>query len=220
MGAKISGVGTDRISIDGVKKLNASVHSVIGDRIETGTYIIGALSSGGMLKINGISNNVMRNVTNELKKIGAKITASENALIVYPSDLRPFKLSTGPYPQFPTDLQPQMTLLACHVNGHSEITETVFEQRFGHVDELKKMGADISVDKNKIEVMPSKLHGAKLVGNDLRETATILFAAATADGPSEIEKFEIIFRGYENIYKKLKDIGIDFEILKIDREVS
>jgi UDP-N-acetylglucosamine 1-carboxyvinyltransferase len=220
MGAKISGVGTDRISIDGVKKLNASVHSIIGDRIETGTYIIGALSSGGMLKINGISNTVMHNVTKELKKIGARITASENALIVYPSDLRPFKLSTGPYPQFPTDLQPQMTLLACHVNGHSEITETVFENRFRHVDELKKMGANISVEKNKIEVMPSKLHGAKLVGNDLRETATILFAAATADGPSEIEKFEIIFRGYENIYKKLKDIGIDFEILKIDREVS
>ncbi len=220
MGAKIHGIGTNKINIDGVKKLNTSVHSIIGDRIEAGTYIIGALSSGGTLKVNGISDNVMRNIVNEFKKIGAKISNSGDALIVYPSNLSSFKLSTGPYPQFPTDLQPQMTFLACNIKGYSEITETVFENRFKHVDELKKMGANISVEGNKIKIMQSKLHGAKLVGNDLRETATILLAAATADGPSEIEKFEIIFRGYEHLYEKLKAIGVDFEILKIDREVS
>ncbi len=220
MGAQIYGVGTDRININGVKRLNASVHSIIGDRIETGTYMIGALSSGGMLKINGISDGVMHNITNELKKIGAKISTYENSLIVYPSDLRSFKLSTGPYPQFPTDLQPQMALLGCHTKEYFEITETVFENRFRHVDELKKMGANISVDGQKIKVMPFKLHGAKLVGNDLRETATILFAAAIADGTSEIEKFEIIFRGYEKLYEKMKAIGVNFEIIKIDREVS
>lgn len=219
MGAKISGVGTRKISIQGVKKLNSSIHSIIGDRIEAGTYIIGALSSGGTLKINGISHE-MDNVVHTLKKIGARISETENSLIVYPSKLKSFELSTGPYPEFPTDLQPQMTLLGCYVDGSSTISENVFENRFRHVEELKKMGAQIEIDGKRIKITPSKLHGAHLMGNDLRETATVLFAAAISEGSSEIEKFEIIFRGYENLYEKLKNLGITLEIIKVDREVS
>ncbi|MGC8703870.1 MAG: UDP-N-acetylglucosamine 1-carboxyvinyltransferase [Athalassotoga sp.] len=219
MGAKISGIGTDRIRIEGIESLDSTIYSIIGDRIEAGTYMIGALSTGGTLKINGIGNEI-ENVVNFLKIIGSKIEVLPNSLIVYPSNVRGFHFVTGPYPEFPTDLQPQMALLGFSADGSSEIIERVFESRFKHVEELKKMGADISVSGNRINIRPSKLHGAVLVGNDLRETATVTFAAAIADGPSEIDKFEIIFRGYEKFLEKLKDMGIFAEIIQIDREVS
>lgn len=219
MGAKIHGLGSNNVRIEGVRNLESAIYSIIGDRIEAGTYMIGALASKGMLKINGIGNEI-NNVVDFMKKIGAKIENLQNSLVIHPSDLEEFKLSTGPYPEFPTDLQPQMTLLGCYVNGISEITERVFENRFRHVEELRKMGADIRIEEEKIKIKSSKLHGANLIGNDLRETATVIFAAAIADGPSEVDKFEIAFRGYERLYDKLKNMGISVEILQIDREVS
>jgi len=213
MGAKIKGAGIDKIEIEGVKAFHGTTHTIIGDRIEAGTYIIAALASKGLLKVNGASSETF-NFIHELKKIGAQIITNEDHVLVKPSTLKPFKISTGPYPEFPTDLQPQLTFLACYTNGTSEVTEKVFENRFWHVDELRKMGASIEkIGDRTLRIKQSQLHGATLIGKNLRETATVLFAAAIADGPSRIEKFEIILRGYEKIWDKLKKIGVEVDIL-------
>ncbi len=219
MGAKIEGAGTDIMEISGVKKLGSSEYTIICDRIEAGTYIIATLAGRGNLKVNGAVNELM-NVIKELKKWGAGLEIDGDSVIVKPSDIKAFKVSTGPYPQFPTDLQPQSALLACYTEGVSEITENIFEKRFLYVDGLRRMGAKIDINGQTAKIERRNLHGAMMSGSNLRETATLLFAAAIADGPSEISNFEKVLRGYEKIDEKLEMMGIKVEIIEAKTEAS
>ncbi len=208
MGARILGAGTSRIHIKGVPRLLSVHHEVIGDRIEAGTYAILTMASGGDLIVKGITPSTL-NFVDVLRKMGGVISIHDNSMRIRASELMPMEVVTAPYPGFPTDLQPQITVLACKAKGISKITEKIFENRLGHVEELKKMGAILDVVGQAIKINgPQVLHGAKVVGKDLRETAAMVIAAAIADGPSEIENFEILFRGYENVVEKLNKIGV------------
>ena len=208
IGANVLGAGTTKIRIIGASKFSGSHFKIIGDRIEAGTYVIAAMAGRGEVVVKGVDPSTV-NFLSFLRKLGGDVKMGKHFIAVKPSQLTAFSLSTAPYPGFPTDLQPQTTVLACKANGISKITENIFENRFGHVRELKKMGAKIEQLANSIKVKgPQQFKAARLLGKDLRETAAITIAAALADGISEIENFEIMFRGYENVIEKLDQIGI------------
>ncbi len=208
MGARISGAGTSKICITGVSQFLSARYEVIGDRIEAGTYAIATMASGGKLVIKGVTPSTL-NFVGVLQKIGGIISIKDDSMCIKASDLKSIKVFTAPYPGFPTDLQPQITVLACKAKGISEISEKIFENRLGHVEELRKMGAILDVAGQTIRVKgPQVLHGARVVGKDLRETAAITIASAIANGTSEIENFEILFRGYEKVVEKLNKIGV------------
>ncbi|WP_036222967.1 UDP-N-acetylglucosamine 1-carboxyvinyltransferase [Mesoaciditoga lauensis] len=209
MGAKIDGAGTPNIKIKGVSSFSNVDFKIMGDRIEAGTYIILSLIANGSLIINGIDRKFL-NYVDFFQRIGAQVETEKSRIIVKPSKITSFKISTAPYPGFPTDLQPQTTVLACKANGNSIIMENIFENRFGHVEELIKMGAAIKRNGNIIEVKgPKKFKAARLIGKDLRETAAVTLAAIIAEGKSTIENFDILFRGYEKIAEKLQNIGVN-----------
>ena len=209
MGAKIDGAGTPNIKIKGVSSFSNVDFEIMGDRIEAGTYIILSLITNGSLIINGIDRKSL-NYVDFFQRVGAQVETEKSRIIVKPSKITSFKISTAPYPGFPTDLQPQTTVLACKANGNSIITENIFENRFGHVEELIKMGAAIKRNGNIIEVKgPKKFKAAHLIGKDLRETAAVTLAAIIAEGKSTIENFDILFRGYEKIVEKLQNIGVN-----------
>ncbi len=213
IGANVSGAGTAKIKIVGTSKFSGSHFKIIGDRIEAGTYAIAAMAGEGEVVVKGVEPSTI-NFLSFLRKLGGNVKVRGHSIIVKPSRLSAFNLSTAPYPGFPTDLQPQATVLACKANGISKITENIFENRFGHVRELKKMGARIEQLENSIKVEGSRqFKAARLLGKDLRETAAITIAAALADGVSEIENFEIMFRGYENVIEKLDRIGIRIVVM-------
>lgn len=194
MGAKIYGIGKEKMIIKGVGSLRNTSYSIIGDIVETGTYIIGALATDGTLKINGIGNEI-NNVVNLLKKIGSKIEILQSSLVVYPSNIGGFRIVTGPYPEFPENLQFQIMLLGCYADGLSEVIEIGNGIRPDYINELKKMGADINIDGNKVTIKPSKLHGIALKV-DRTEDIALLLAARIADGESEIEGVENVFKKY------------------------
>ena len=208
-GAMIEGAGTPAMKIKGVSRFSNVDFEIMGDRIEAGTYVILSLLSKGTLQIEGVESERL-NFINFLKEIGANIIREKSRLTVKPSKISGFNVETAPYPGFPTDLQPQMTVLACKANGTSTITENIFENRFSHVEELKKMGASIQKKGKNIKITgPQNLKGANVKGKDLRETAAITLAAIIADGKSTIENFDILFRGYEKIVDKLQKIGVN-----------
>ncbi len=208
MGAQIVGAGTSKIHIKGVSHFRPVHYEIIGDRIEAGTYAVLAMASGGDLIVRGITPSTL-NFVGDLRKMRGNIAIFGNSMRIKSSDLNSVEVNTAPYPGFPTDLQPQITVLACKAKGISKITENIFESRFEHVPELKKMGANVSIVGQTLKVTgPQSLHGTKLVGKDLRETAAITIAAAIADGSSEIENFEILFRGYERVVEKLNRVGV------------
>ncbi len=211
MGANVKGAGTPTITIEG-QELNSTKYKIMGDRIEAGTYMILALAAGTRLRIENIDPQ-LANYIDFFKNIGAHFSIGNNFIETLPAHLNAFTVKTAPYPGFPTDLQPQLSVLACALKGESKITETVFENRFSHVEELKKMGACITKKGNRILVHgPTKLRAATLNGKDLRQTATLILAAAIAHGTSVIENFEIVFRGYENVVNKLKNIGVNISL--------
>jgi len=193
MGAKISGIGKEKMIVKGVGILGNTSYSVIGDIVETGTYMIGALTTKGTLKINGIGDEI-NNVVNFLKKIGSKIEILQRSVVVYPSDVKDFRVMTGPYPEFPTNLQSQIMLLGCYADSLSQIIEIGDGVRPNYIKALKQMGADIDVDGNQVIVRPSKLHGTSLnLKGGTEEKIALLLAARIADGESEIEGIERVF---------------------------
>ncbi len=212
MGAEITGAGTETIVVKGKGRLGKARYRIMGDRIEAGTYVILSLITDSRLRIEGI-RPLFANYLNFFENVGAHFNIGDDFIEVSPSNIKPFEIETAPYPGFPTDLQPQLTVLACTVNGVSKITEKIFEKRFGHIDELKKMGAKIKKEGNTIFVHgPSKLRATTVTGKDLRETAALLLAAAVAHGTSVVENFEILFRGYENVVRKLQNIGVKINL--------
>ncbi|WP_248929388.1 UDP-N-acetylglucosamine 1-carboxyvinyltransferase [Paenibacillus hamazuiensis] len=218
MGAKIRGAGTGIIRIDGVDKLTGAVHTVIPDRIEAGTYMIAAAITGSDLFIEGAIADHLRPVISKMQEMGVQIDEDENGLRVYTD--RPLKavdVKTLPYPGFPTDMQSQMMALLLVADGTSLVTETVFENRFMHVEEFVNMSAQIKVDGRTAVVSGgAKLRGAKVCATDLRAGAALILAALAAEGETEITGVHHIDRGYVDIAQKLRLVGADIERLPLE----
>ncbi len=210
MGCKIKWIGKRSIKISGVKEVKEISYSVMFDRIEAGTYLIAAALTEGNLQIKNVIPNIIKTELNILKKIGAKIKVSRNKVnIIGKKKIKSLKIKTSPYPGFPTDLQAQIMVLLCKANKKSIIREDIFENRFMHVAELNRMGAQILTKGNKALVKGNiNFVPAELMATDLRASVSLVLAALTAKGKSVINRIYHLDRGYENIEKKLKKVGV------------
>lgn len=215
MGARIRGAGTGIMRIDGVEKLKGAVHTVIPDRIEAGTYMIAAAITRSDLFIEGAIADHLRPVISKMQEMGVQIIEDENGLRVYADrPLRSVDVKTLPYPGFPTDMQSQMMALLLTAEGTSLVTETVFENRFMHVEEMVGMNAQIKVEGRTAVVSGgNRLRGAKVCATDLRAGAALILAALAAEGETEITGLHHIDRGYVGITEKLNLLGADIERL-------
>ncbi len=209
LGSNINWVGKRSIDIIGVKKLKTTRHKVIFDRIEAGTYIIASALTNSTLKIKNIDAKIMSTEINILRKMGVTIIIKGNSLIIKPIKiLKNINVSTKPYPGFPTDLQAQIMVLMTKANGISKITENIFENRFMHVSELRRMGAQIEIKGNKAIIFGNKkLNGAELMATDLRASVSLVLAALVATNKTIINRIYHLDRGYEKIEKKLSECG-------------
>ena len=209
IGCPIKQVGKRNIEIVGKKNLNSANHKVVFDRIEAGTYIIASAITNGSLIIKNINHNLIKTEIVLLKKMGIKILKKKNYIIVYPpKKLKCVSLVTEPYPGFPTDLQAQIMVLMTRAEGVSIIKEKIFENRFMHVSELRRMGAHIDVEGNKAKIYGnSKLNGAELMATDLRASVCLVLAGLTAYNKTIVNRIYHLDRGYENIEKKLSKCG-------------
>ncbi|MEI6712461.1 MAG: UDP-N-acetylglucosamine 1-carboxyvinyltransferase [Verrucomicrobiota bacterium] len=216
MGAKIEGAGTRRITIEGVKELHGAEHSVIPDRIEAGTFLAAAALAGTEVTLKRVNADHLKSVTNSLVEAGFRIEAQRDQITLFGNTSpKPLELITEPYPGFPTDMQAQMCALLSRANGTSRITETVFPQRFMHVSELKRMGADIELDGATAVIHgPSHLSGAPVMASDLRASAALVLAGLVANGTTEVNRVYHIDRGYESIDDKLAGLGAHIERVK------
>jgi len=213
MGAEITG-NRRRIKIKGKKKLSGFVHRVIPDRIETGTYLIAAAIAGGWLVLTDTDARFLTTVIDKLKKTGMNIETNEKHIkIVHPArPLKPVSVRTAVYPGFPTDLQAQWLALMATVPGRSTVTETIFENRFLHVAELRRLGADLTIVDNKVLVNGGKkLVGAPVMVSDLRAGAALVLAGLAASGKTIINRVYHLDRGYENLEKKLSRVGAEIK---------
>ena len=219
MGAKIKGLGTPNIEIEGVEELHAVEYSIMPDRIEAGTYVIAALVTEGDLKIQNARLEDLGVFKSELEAMGVKFKQDGELLSVIGKarDLKPSKIKTLPHPGFPTDMQPQMMLLQVLVNGGSSMEETVFENRFMHVPEFNRMGADITI-KHGIAFINGglPLTGAEVMSSDLRAGAALVLAALAADGETIVNRVYHIDRGYDKLELKLNTVGAQIERVKLD----
>ncbi len=210
MGAKISGAGSDEITIEGVERLYGTEHSIPADRIEAGTYLVAAAVTNGEIKINGINPNRLIKVLDKLIETGAKVETSEDSisLIMNQDKPKPVDITTAPFPEFPTDMQAQFSVINALANGISNIYETVFENRFMHVQELNRMGCNIQINGNQaiIEGVDS-LYGAEVMATDLRASASLILAGLCAKGETKVDRIYHIDRGYERIEEKLNYLG-------------
>ncbi|KAA0446171.1 MAG: UDP-N-acetylglucosamine 1-carboxyvinyltransferase [Candidatus Thioglobus sp.] len=214
MGAKISGIGTLIITIEGVKKLHGTDYFVCSDRIESATYLVAAAITGGSITVKNTNPQVMRSVLGKLIEIGADIKTSKNSITLNMNGKRPkaVNIKTSTYPNFPTDMQAQFTALNTIAEGHSTITENIFENRFMHIPELMRMGADLNLEGNTVICKGVKsLTGAHLMATDLRASASLVLAGLAAKGTTTIERVYHLDRGYETIEEKLKLLGADVE---------
>jgi UDP-N-acetylglucosamine 1-carboxyvinyltransferase len=209
MGVTIEGIGTKTLKVTGVSKLNPTRYRAIGDRIEAGTYVMAGLITGGDVKVRGFNPTHIANVTEKLREMGAVIDELEDGLHVR-SD-KPLKgadVSTEPFPGFPTDLQAQMLALMTLVNGTSVMTENIFENRFMHVPELVRLGADVKLKGNSAIVKGvSKLTAAPVMCTDLRASAALVLAALAANGKTNVLRVYHLDRGYERLDEKLRALG-------------
>ena len=210
MGAKVSGAGTDTITIDGVERLHSATYKVMPDRIETGTYLVAAAATGGRVKVKDTDPTILEAVLEKLKESGAEITTGEDWIELNMHGKRPkaVNVRTAPYPAFPTDMQAQFISLNAIAEGTGAVIETIFENRFMHVYELHRMGAKIQVEGNTAIVTGTeRLKGAPVMATDLRASASLVISALTAEGDTLIDRIYHIDRGYECIEEKLQMLG-------------
>ena len=210
MGGKVSGAGTDTITIEGVESLHGGHHEVIADRIETGTYLIAAAITGGRIKTKDTVPGILDAVLQKLEEAGAKITTGDDWIELDMEGRRPkaISLRTAPYPAMPTDMQAQFMALNLIAEGTGTIVETVFENRFMHVQEMNRMGADIEVQGNTAICRGvEQLTGAPVMATDLRASASLVIAALAAQGETTVDRIYHIDRGYECIEEKLQSLG-------------
>ena len=216
MGAKIEGAGTRRIIIEGVKELHGAEHEVIPDRIEAGTFLVAAAIAGREVTLKRVAPHHLESVTGALNEAGFRTDANENTITVHGNGApKSLQLTTEPYPGFPTDMQAQMCALLSKTNGLSAVTETVFPQRFMHVSELKRMGADIELEGSTAIIKGvNRLSGAPVMASDLRASAALVLAGLQAEGVTEVNRVYHIDRGYESIDEKLNGLGAHIERMK------
>jgi UDP-N-acetylglucosamine 1-carboxyvinyltransferase len=209
MGARISGAGTDVIRIQGVDKLHGATHSIMPDRIETGTYLCAAAVTGGNVRLTKTSAAYLDTVVDKLMDAGCEITVERDAIrLLAPPRLKAVSLRTAPYPAFPTDMQAQFMAINCVADGVATIRETIFENRFMHVNELMRLGANIQIEGNNAIVRGVEgLEGATVMATDLRASASLVIAGLVARGETLIDRIYHLDRGYERIEEKLTQLG-------------
>ena len=212
MGADIQGAGSGRILINGVKKLSGTIFDIPADRIEAGTYLVAAAVTKGNITINGINPNRLMRVIEKLRNAGANIDYEDSSISIN-MDLdspRPVDITTAPFPEFPTDMQAQFSVINAISSGTSNIYETVFENRFMHILELNRMGCDIEVKGNHAKINGVKsIYGAQVMATDLRASASLILAGLCANGETVVDRIYHIDRGYERIEEKLNYLGAD-----------
>lgn len=220
MGAKISGMGTGRLEIEGVDKLTPCEYSIMPDRIVAGTFIIASIMFDGKIKIEGVVPECLESFLMKLSEMGLQYEFDSNGLFVVKSKIENMigiQVTTMPYPGFPTDLQSPLMALMCLAKGNSEIKETIFENRFMHVPELNRMGANIIVEKNIAIIKGIKeFSAAKVMASDLRAGAALVLAALKSDGQTIVNRIYHIDRGYEYLEEKLRSIGGNISRIKED----
>ena len=210
MGAKIEGAGTARITIEGVQKLSGCEHAVVADRIETGTFLVAAAMTGGRVTATHARPDTLDAVLDKLREAGADIETDGDRIVLDMHGKRPraVNITTAPHPAFPTDMQAQFMAMNCMAEGVGVINETIFENRFMHVNELLRLGADIRVDGHTAVVRGvDKLSGAPVMATDLRASASLILAGLVAEGDTTIDRIYHLDRGYENIEEKLGALG-------------
>lgn len=213
MGAKIRGAGTGTIRIEGVDELIGAAHTIIPDRIEAGTYMVAAAITGGDVLVENVLPEHLRPLIAKMNEMGVKIIEGENAVrVIGPEKLKAVDIKTMPHPGFPTDMQAQMMALLLTAEGTSIITETVFENRFMHVEEFRRMNADIKIEgRSAIVSGPCDLQGAEVTATDLRAGAALVLAGLVAEGYTRVTELKHIDRGYVDFAGKLKALGADIE---------
>lgn len=209
MGAKITGAGTDVITIEGVERLSGADHNIICDRIEAGTYMVAAAMTGGEVKLANVQAHLLDAVIEKLREAGATVTVDAESITVKGNgQLKAVNIRTAPHPAFPTDMQAQFMALNTVADGVAKVTETIFENRFMHVQEMQRLGADISIDGNTALVKGVEfLDGATVMATDLRASASLVLAGLVARGETVIERIYHLDRGYENLEAKLNALG-------------
>ncbi|MCE9632952.1 MAG: UDP-N-acetylglucosamine 1-carboxyvinyltransferase [Methylophilales bacterium] len=209
MGAKITGAGTDVITIEGVERLQGCDYSIVCDRIETGTYLAAAAMTGGRVKLNNTRADLLEAVIDKLREAGAKISHDANSITIESDGkLKAVNLRTAPHPAFPTDMQAQLMAMNTVADGVAQVTETIFENRFMHVQEMRRMGAEIEVDGHAALVRGAKhLDGTTVMATDLRASAGLVLAGLVARGETIVERIYHLDRGYERIEEKLSQLG-------------
>ena len=214
MGAQIEGAGSDVITVNGVDRLNGTTFSVMPDRVEVGTYLTAVAMAGGKVKIKQAKPEYLSSVITKLESAGASFILEDNSVEISMKQRKPnaVSLTTGPYPSFPTDMQAQFVSLNSIAEGNSTVTETVFENRFMHVQEIARMGGNITLKGNTAVIEGiEKLKGAPVMATDLRASASLVLAGLVAEGSTIIDRIYHIDRGYERIEEKLKMLGADIE---------
>lgn len=219
MGGKIRGAGTGTIKIEGVKTLHGAKHTIIPDRIEAGTFMVAAITQGNVL-VQGAVPEHLTSLIAKMEEMGVQIIEEADGLrIIGPAELKPIDLKTMPHPGFPTDMQSQMMALLMRANGTSMITETVFENRFMHAEEFRRMNGDIKIEGRSVIINgPVQLQGAEVVATDLRAGAALVLAGLVADGHTRVTELKHLDRGYVNFHQKLANLGADIERVN-DEEV-
>ncbi|MDP3212166.1 UDP-N-acetylglucosamine 1-carboxyvinyltransferase [Methylotenera sp.] len=209
MGAKITGAGTDVITIEGVERLTGATHNVVCDRIEAGTYMVAVAMTGGEVTLRNVQTHLLDAVIEKLREAGATVTSDVDSITVKSDgQLKAVNIRTAPHPAFPTDMQAQFMALNTIATGVSKVTETIFENRFMHVQEMQRLGADIDIDGNTALVKGvSFLDGATVMATDLRASASLVLAGLVARGDTVIERIYHLDRGYENLEAKLNALG-------------
>lgn len=217
MGAKVEGAGTPTIKIEGVEQLQGGTYSVMADRIEAGTFLIAGCLPGSQVLLQGVDSALVDALLVKLQEVGAKVEIRKDGIqLTAPKKLKPVDISTAPYPGFATDLQAQIMALMTICDGSSVIRENIFENRFMHVGELVRMGADIKLDGNSAVVRGVKnLSGAPIMATDLRASASLVIAGLAAEGITEISRVYHIDRGYEKIEKKFRKLGAHVKRVKM-----
>ncbi len=216
MGAKIEGAGSDTISITGVDRLHGAAHRIMPDRIESGTFLVAAAAAGGSITLTGTRADILDNVLEKLQEAGATIQVAGSTISLQMSKRpRAVNLRTAPYPGFPTDMQAQFMALNCIAEGSAMVVETIFENRFMHVQELRRLGAQIDVEGNTAVIRGcAQLEGAAIMATDLRASACLVIAGLVAQGETIVDRIYHLDRGYEHIEAKLSALGAQIRRIK------
>lgn len=217
-GASIKGAGTDTVKIRGVEKLHGCTYSLVPDMIEAGTFMIAAAATGGRLYIDNVIPEHLEAITAKLTEMGVDVEEFDDAVLVSrKSGLKRANIRTKPYPGFPTDMNPQMATLMCMADGESRLVDTIWDNRFRYVEELKRMGADVTVDGNTAFITGgTKFRAARVRAVDLRAGAAMIIAGLAAEGRTEIDDFFYVERGYDNVIEKLRGVGANIRKVKYE----